>query len=142
MRQLFAVIVTCLAVHQAISQEENTMQLGVYVVVSELSVARQFYQAILQSPVIIENDDFVGFSVNGALFGLFTESAFSHDLRRGNNAIPYIQVEDIEAEFQRISALNATIVHDDIVREGPISLFMFNDPDGNALEFFALDMPQ
>jgi predicted enzyme related to lactoylglutathione lyase len=112
------------------------MRLGMYVVVDDLVVAKDFYGRLLNSEPVVENADFVGYSISGGLLGLYRETAFTHELRRGNNAVIYIGVGDIEAEFSRVQEMGATLVHEAIVREPYISLFMFEDPDGNAIEFY------
>ena len=118
--------------------QPNEMNLGIYVVVSDLDASKSFYEKLFEAPPYFENEGFAGFSVSGSLFGIFHEDSFTHELRRGNNSVPYIQVEDIQAEFQRVLGLSPRMVHESIVHEGPISLFMFEDLDGNVIEFFSL----
>lgn len=116
--------------------EGQEMSLGVYVVVSDLKASKEFYAELFQKEPFVENDDFVGFDVSGSLFGIYTETAYSHPLTRGTSAIPYIRVSDLEQEYERVAKLAQTMVHDEIVQDGPIELFMFTDPDGNAIEFY------
>lgn len=122
-----------------VSAEAQEMQLGVYVVVEDLANSKSFYQTLLGKEPVIENADFIGYSLAGGLLGIYNAEAFTHELHRGNSAVVYIRVEDIEQEFARVAQLGAKMVHEQIVREPYISLFMFTDPDGNAIEFYALD---
>lgn len=117
--------------------QDNEMRLGLYVVVSDLEVSKEFYEELFGNRAYFENEGFAGFSVSGGLFGVFLESSFTHDLTRGNNSVPYIQVDNIRDQFDRISRFSPEMVHDAVVVEGPISLFMFKDPDGNVIEFFS-----
>jgi predicted enzyme related to lactoylglutathione lyase len=114
---------------------------GVYVVVDDMTRAKHFYTSLFQTDPTVDNGSFVGFRINGALFALFAESAYDHPLIKGNNVVPYIQVDDIESEFARVRELAPRMVHDRIITEGPIRLFMFIDPSGNPIEFFALVNP-
>lgn len=122
-----------------VSAEAPQMRLGIYVVVEDLGEAKDFYQHLLGREPVVENADFVGYSLAGGLLGIYRVEAFTHELQRGNSAVVYIQVDDIEQEFARVSELGVKLVHEEIVREPYISLFMFQDPDGNAIEFYALD---
>ena len=122
-----------------VSAEAPQMGLGVYVVVEELAEAKDFYQRLLGKEPVVENTDFVGYSLTGGLLGIYRVEAFTHELQRGNSTVVYIQVDDIEKELVRVSELGVKLVHEEIVREPYISLFMFQDPDGNAIEFYALD---
>ena len=122
-----------------VSAEAPQMGLGVYVVVEELAEAKDFYQRLLGKEPVVENTDFVGYSLTGGLLGIYRAEAFTHELQRGNSTVVYIQVDDIEKELVRVSELGVKLVHEEIVREPYISLFMFQDPDGNAIEFYALD---
>ncbi len=119
--------------------QTSGMQLGVYVVVDDLAASKQFYETLVGQEPIIENADFVAYSLAGGVLGIYRSQAFTHELRRGNNAVIYIRVQDIEQEFNRVQDMpGATLIHEEIVREPYISLFMFTDPDGNAVEFYAL----
>lgn len=135
--KLTLVLLLCLLPVRLLAQD-GEMSLGLYVVVSDLERSKSFYTELFGAPAYFENEGFAGFSVSGSLFGLFRETDFTHELRRGNNSVPYIQVNDILKEFTRVKAMGADLVHDEIVSEGPIQLFMFKDPDGNSIEFFTL----
>lgn len=135
-RFLCTLVLFSLALHAHSQQKE--MSLGIYVVVSDLEISKTFYSELFGNPPYFESEGFAGFSVSGNLFGIFLEDSFTHDLDRGNNSVPYIQVPNLKAEFERIRTLSPEMVHENIVVEGPISLFMFKDPDGNVIEFFSV----
>lgn len=73
----------------------------------------------------------------GGLYGIFSEKTYASKLVRGNNAVPYIRVKDVEEELARVRALPARMIDTKIVEEGPMRLFKFADPDGNVIEFFS-----
>lgn len=111
-------------------------RLDVYVAVSDLEAARAFYEGAFERAPALTTENYVGFEINGALFGLFRQEAYSYPLSRGNSSVPNILVIDIEAEFARIRALNPSKMTE-ITSTGPFRLFMFADPDGNVVEFYA-----
>ncbi len=134
------IIVTALLVVFSIQviAEEKKFDLGLYVIVDDMTVSKIFYENIFQSEPYIDNGDFVGFSLSGSLFALFAKTEFEHSLVRGTGTVPYIRVNNIESEFQRLKALDVNLVHDEVVDEGVIKLFMFKDPDNNPIEFYSL----
>ena len=109
---------------------------GVCVAVSDLEKTTLFYESLFDQAVERSTDKFVAFDVNGAQFSLLHESGYSFPLARGNNAIPNFVVDDIDAEFQRVAALGPRRMSDSVVSAGPVRLFMFEDPDGNVIEFY------
>lgn len=136
-KHLISILLLCsIAIPGAAQQDE--MNLGIYVVVSDLEASKAFYEELFGNPAYFENEGFAGFSISGNLFGIFQEASFTHNLVRGNNSVPYIQVQDIQREFQRVLDISPKMIHDGVVNEGAISLFMFEDPDGNVIEFFSL----
>lgn len=113
-------------------------QLGVYVVVSDLERSIEFYEGVFGLSPYFTSNVFAAFGVSGSVFGLYTEAAYSRDLTRGNSTVTYVRVSDIDSEFERIRQLGVTLEDQSVLDEGPISLFMFKDPDGNAIEFYSL----
>lgn len=118
--------------------KDARFNVGLYVVVDNMNEAKQFYSQVFETAPAIDNGDFVGFSLGGNLFSLFAKTSFEHDLQKGNNVVPYIRVNNIEQEFSRVKALGAGLVHDHVLDEDQIKLFMFTDPSGNPIEFYEL----
>jgi predicted enzyme related to lactoylglutathione lyase len=118
--------------------DESKFSLGLYVVVNDMEASKAFYAKLFESDPYIDTGDFVGFRVSGNLMSLFLEAAFEHNLVRGNNVVPYIRVDDISGEFERIKAFAPKMVHDRVLDEGQIKLFMFEDPSGNPIEFYSI----
>ena len=121
-----------------LAEEQPDMKLGLYVVVDDMPVAEQFYRQLFQREPVFTTNDFVSFRINGGIFALYDKTAYSHNLTLGNNAIPYIQVGNIEQAFERVKALSPQMLQDKVIDEGAIKLFMFTDPSGNHIEFYSL----
>lgn len=115
------------------------MELGLYVAVSDIARSKLFYSALFSVDPYIENERFVGYEISGGRFGVMKDSAYAHPMTRGNSAIPNIRVSDIRAEYERVKKLEPSILQDAITDLGPMKLFMFADPDGNVIEFHAID---
>ncbi len=118
--------------------DTELMRFGVYVVVSHLDRARTFYEQLFQKKPYVQNEQLVGFDVAGGLFAAFSEKAQTRPVVRGDNAVPYIRVRDVAKEFERLKQLNVRLIDTSIVREGPLRLFRFADPDGNVIEYFSV----
>jgi predicted enzyme related to lactoylglutathione lyase len=123
------------------AESDPFLRLGLYVVSADLPRARAFYEKLFEKAPYIENERFLGFEVAGGLYGVFAEGAYEPELARGNNTVPYIRVADIEREFARVAELAPKMLHDAVLEEGPLRLFMFTDTDGNVVEFFSVVVP-
>ena len=114
------------------------MDFGLYIAVSDLSRAKSFYSALFSVDPYVENDNFVGFEISGGRFGVMKESAYAYPMTRGNNVVPNIRVPDAETEFERVKALEPSMIQDSVTDLGSMKLFMFGDPDGNVIEFHSI----
>ncbi len=114
-------------------------RLDVYVAVSDVDAARAFYQKVFERAPAVTTENYAGFEISGALFGVFRQDAYSHPLSRGNSAVPNFLVTDIDAEFERIRALKPHKITDTITSTGAFRLFQFMDADENVLEFYSLE---
>lgn len=118
------------------AQENGIERFGVYVAVSDIDRAQRFYERLFQKQPYVRNDRFAGFEIAGALYAIFR--AADPGLVKGNNAVPYIRVKDASREFERVKALEARLLDDEVLHEGPLLLFKFADPDGNVIEFYSV----
>jgi predicted enzyme related to lactoylglutathione lyase len=116
------------------------MRVGMYVAVADMQRALAFYRALFRVDPSFESDRYSAFEVNGTRFGLFNRACYAHPLVIGNNCIPNIEVDDVDAEYVRVRPLVATIT-DGVQTAGPYRLFMLADPEGNVLEFFSGPSP-
>ena len=132
------IVVAAICTVAAYANESPPMRLGLYVVVDNIETARRFYNQLFRVEPTVDIDNFISYRLAGGLFAIYGEEAYEHSLQRGNNVVPYLQVENIDREYQRVKRLSPKMVHDTVVDEGVIKLFMFTDPSGNLIEFFSL----
>ena len=114
------------------------MQLGMYVAAADLAVARTFYSGLFGVEPDAVTDTFVGFGLAGGRFGILKQTMYAVPLVRGNNVVVNLQVDDVDAEYERVKALGPSLLADAIQTVGPMRLFMFKDPDGNVVELFSM----
>jgi predicted enzyme related to lactoylglutathione lyase len=120
------------------AQESGIQKFGLYVMVSDLSRAKAFYEKVFAKPPYVTNEVLTGFDVAGGLFAAYLNSARDLKTTRGNSTVAYIRVRDANEELKRMQALSVPLLDAKVVKEGPIELFRFTDPDGNLIEFFSL----
>ena len=114
-------------------------QAGVYTLVDDLAAAKAFYVELLGLDPVFENPVFVGFYIEGGLFGVASRAQFSPDAEIGDRTVPYLRVKDIDATFARVKAIVPDrLVSDGVIREGPIALIKLRDPEGNLIEFYSI----
>jgi predicted enzyme related to lactoylglutathione lyase len=135
---LLVLLALLLPVSTGVARAAEIERFGVYVVASDLDRARAFYEALFQKTPYVRTPSLVGFDVAGGLYAVVSAQAYRPNVRRGDNAVPYIRVADIEAEFERVRRIAPNMLDPAVVVEGPVRLFRFTDPDGNMIEFFAL----
>ncbi len=87
------------------SQAATVQRLGVYVLSSDLSRSREFYQDLFSAAPTVETDLFIGFDVAGGLFAVISKQAFAPDAKLGGNAVPYLKVDDIQAALQHVETI-------------------------------------
>lgn len=125
-----------------LTQTEKMERLGVYVLSNDMQRSGIFYRALFEKEPDFQTDVFAGFDIAGGLFAVVSKKAFAPEARRGENAVPYIKVKDIDAAHRHVSGIAPDALQaPGIIREGPLSLFKFKDPDGNLLEYYALSAP-
>ena len=121
--------------------ESGIQRFGLYVVVADMNRSEAFYTQLFQKPPYVKTAQLIGFNVAGGLYAVFAARGLDRPLTRGDNSVPYLRVKNVQAEFMRVKELPARLLDAEIVREGPVSLFRFADPDGNVLEFFSVREP-
>src|SRR5690242_6729115 len=109
-------------------------RLDVYVCVSDLGRAEEFYTKVFGAEPTRRTPNYTGFDLGGSMFGLFRQDAFpeQYPCVRGNSTTANILVEDIDAEFARIKSLDPMGMTDKIASVGPVRLFHFSDHDMNV----------
>lgn len=113
-------------------------RLDMYVCVSDMDRAADFYRGLFQSEPSLVTPTYTGFQLNGALFGLLSQEVYGSDqpVVRGNSTMVNVLVEDIDAEFDRVRALKPRNMTDSVRSIGPYRMFIAADPDGNLIEFY------
>lgn len=108
----------------------------------DLPRLRAFYKDVLE--VAPEGDDaFTSFALPGATLALFGEAdmermAAGSTLGVGRGAcILEIEVNDVDQEHRRLSALDVVIVKPPTTQPWGSRSVWFRDPDGNIVNFFA-----
>jgi predicted enzyme related to lactoylglutathione lyase len=125
------------------TQDRGIARFGLYVVASDLDRASAFYERLFEKPPQVRTAGLVGFDVAGALYAVVSEQAYAPNVRRGDNALPYLRVQDIDAELARVREIEpADIRTPGVISEGPFRFFKFADPDGNLLELFSVVAPR
>lgn len=125
-----------------IPMTQTTMpnQMGVYVVSNDLERSGAFYTAIFGASPQIKTDTFMGFDVAGGLFAVVSKATYAPGASLGGNVVPYIKVPDINAAFAHVRAVApGALASAEVIEEPYLSLFKFTDPDGNMLEYYALN---
>lgn len=111
------------------------MKLNLYVLVRDMAQSVSFYEQVFQRPPVVQNPGFSAFALGDALYGLF-DVANHPQPSFGSNVVPNIQVEDVDALYQRLSQMDSPF-KSEIRVNGPYRLFLFADPDMNVIEFYA-----
>ena len=110
---------------------------ALYVGVTDMNKSLNYYSKIFDREPVQREKRFSMFDLGGAYFGLFNAAYDGEDLRFGNNCVPNIQVDDIEAEYNRIKNI-APRVDENIRQAGAYRYFQFSDHDGNLVEFYSV----
>lgn len=89
-----------------------------------------WYEKVLDKKPYFEADAYIGFDVWGYELGIFYRDA--EYIQKGNNVEIYWGVDDIEAEFQRLQTLWASIHESPTEVGGGIIMASVLDPFGNV----------
>ncbi|WP_157739051.1 VOC family protein [Labrenzia sp. VG12] len=124
------------------SRQDNLERLGVYVLSSDMERSGTFYRTLFGADPVFQTEVFVGFNIAGGLFAVVSKEAFAPKARLGGSTVPYLKVADIDAALAHVTEIAPEALQaPGIIREGPLSLFKFRDPDGNLVEYYALSAP-
>jgi hypothetical protein len=120
-------------------QPPEVERFGIYLVSDDVQRSSKFFAMLLAEEPQVRLPDFIGFDVAGGLLALVDRSRFAADAKRGDTAVPYIKVNDVQVLLAHVRkvAPQALVTQEAIV-EGSLSIIKIRDPDGNLLEFFSL----
>jgi len=116
----------------------TTDRLGLYVVSNNLDRAAVFYEAIFGKPQI-RVAGMIGFDVAGGLYAIVDRKTFAASAVRGDTTRGYIKVRDIQAAYNNAAGAVPLSLLGDIKTEGRFRFFRIRDPDGNPIEFYAVN---
>lgn len=114
---------------------------SLYVAVHNRERAKEFYSKVFNCNPFLENQTFVFFDVNGFIFGLFDyknadeAKNMGKSVTMGNNSVPNIQVDNINALYERIREI-AEIVKPLMNGSSKHRVFYIKDTEGNLIEFY------
>ena len=115
---------------------------GICLVTKDIPRLRDFYAAVLQ--VTADGDDtFTGFATQGAALSIFTEEGMERmapgsmqNSGCGRYTLEF-EVQDVDMEYERLKAMDITIVKPPTTQTWGRRSVWFRDPDGNLINFFA-----
>ncbi|WP_135364850.1 VOC family protein [Halosimplex halophilum] len=110
----------------------------VYVGVEDMDRALEFYAELFGTGPATADDRFSTFAFDGVDFGLYRAGADGGEFAFGDNCVPNFEVEDVEAEFERVSELAPAVVHGIVDVDG-YRCFHVRDTEGNTIEIFGVD---
>lgn len=112
---------------------------GVYIVVEDIDRSRTFYERVFAKAPQMRTKAMVGFDLASGLFAIVSRAQYAPDVKRGDSAVPYIKVANVEALFDHVrSVAPASLRADKVSVEGPFRFFKMRDLDGNVVEFFSV----
>ena len=115
---------------------------SVCIITPDVPGLRAFYQSVLD--VAAEGDDvFTTFSTPGAALTLFSTQGLEEmvpglmaDSGAGNCFLEF-EVEDVDEDYERLKALNVTVVKPPTTQPWGVRSVWFRDSDGNLVNFYA-----
>ncbi len=115
---------------------------SVCLITPDVQRLRAFYQSVLD--VSAEGDDtFTTFSTPGAALTLFSTQGLDEmvsGLMAGSgvgNCFLEFEVEDVDKDYERLKALNVTVVKPPTTQPWGVRSVWFRDPNGNLVNFYA-----
>lgn len=111
---------------------------GLYVVTDDLDRAATFYQRLFGKPQV-RVPGMIGFDVAGGLYAVVDRKTFAATAIRGDTTRSYIKVSDMRAAYDMVVAVAPNSIEGGVTREGRFSFFRIRDPDGNLIEFYAIE---
>ena len=97
--------------------------------VDDLAAAKDWYSAVLGFAPYFDEPFYVGFNVGGFELGLDPNG---ENVVKGNNAIAYWGVKNIQSVFQKLQELGAEKVSEITNVGDRIEVAVFKDPFGNS----------
>lgn len=119
---------------------------GICLITQNIARLRRFYCDVLQTDAA-GDDHFTTLATAGAALTLYTEQGMEalapHStvgMGRGGCILEF-EVTDVDAQYQRLLTLAASIVKPPTTQPWGLRSVWFRDPDGNLINFYAQVQP-
>jgi predicted enzyme related to lactoylglutathione lyase len=103
--------------------------------VDDLAAAKDWYSSVLGFAPYFDEPFYVGFNVGGYELGL---DPHGENVVKGNNAVAYWGVEDIQKVYRKLQELGAETVSEITSVGDRIEVAVFKDPFGNSSELLKI----
>ncbi|MEO0913509.1 MAG: hypothetical protein AAFY59_11050 [Pseudomonadota bacterium] len=117
---------------------DDLVAMGAYVATDDIGRSETFYRVLFEREPVLRLDDFVAFDISGGWFAIVSRERYAPTAMPGSGAVPYIRSSDLEAVRARAADALGEAAPDILVEPG-IRLLKISDPDGQLIEFFALE---
>lgn len=113
---------------------------GICLITKDLHRLRNFYNRVFNRNV--EGDHFIKYEMNGGEFCIFTYHGMENMVPGVMDGSGYggftveFEVEDVDAEYERLKSLNVPIVKPPTTQPWGRRSVWFRDPDGNIINFY------
>ena len=104
---------------------------SLYICVKDMQRAIAFYENLIQQPVIIQDDIYSVFEINGFRLGLFAYQKENEDHYFGSNCLPSFEFENIEILKKQIEG---KIIHFPLKQIKDYWVVEIMDSEGNPIE--------
>ena len=112
----------------------------VCLVTDDVPQLARFYASVLACPADIHGDQYAEVASAGAVLSCFRTSAMTQLAPgaggRNGAMILEFHVDDVDAEYERLSALGVSIVKPPTTQPWGNRSVYFHDPDGNLVSFY------
>jgi predicted enzyme related to lactoylglutathione lyase len=106
---------------------------SLYVCVKDMDRAVGFYEKLLGQKVTDKDDVYSVFDLQGFRYGLFANEKMNEVKKWGNNCLPSLSVNDMDAFLKRLGELHCKIVYP-LSIIGKNKVLEFTDSEGNDVE--------
>lgn len=110
---------------------------AIYVAVKDMDRAVGFYESVFDTEVSSKDERMSSFVFDNFTFLLFDHKVECEEVLFGNNAIPNIEVGDINLMLESIKDKGCEIVME-LDTIGDYVIFQAKDTEGNIIEFYQM----
>ena len=110
---------------------------AMYIAVHDMDRAVKFYEDIFGVKVSSKNERMSSFNFDNIIFLLYDPKIDGETISYGNNAVPNIEVEDVNKMLELIKSKNCEIILPP-EKIGKYYFFQAKDTEGNIIEFYQI----